>query len=110
MASFGDLLKHWRKTRRMSQLDLALAADVSSRHISFLESGRSKPSRPMITRICETLQMPLSSRNVLLNAAGFTSHYQVRPLGDDAMKAIGSAIEWTIEHHAPYPAVVLDRK
>ena len=71
--TFGPLLRHWRQNRRLSQLDLALGADVSARHISFLETGRARPSRSMVMQLAESMDMPLSARNALLNAAGFVS-------------------------------------
>ncbi len=107
--NFGSELKQWRTTRRFSQLDLSAEADVSSKHISFLESGRSKPSREMVIHLAETLNIPKSERNRLLTAAGFASKYVVNDLSSEAMRPIRSALSWTMERHNPYPGFVLDR-
>ncbi|MEM9277337.1 MAG: helix-turn-helix transcriptional regulator [Pseudomonadota bacterium] len=107
--SFGSTLKDWRNQRRMSQLDLGLAANVSARHISFLETGRSRPSRPMVMHLCETLEIPRNARNTLLNAAGFSSPYRQRSLEEDDMTDVRKAVEWTLERHDPFPAFALDR-
>ncbi len=106
---FGDGLREWRAQRRMSQLDLGLAAEVSARHISFLESGRAKPSRSMVLQLCETLSVPRSARNVLLNAAGFAPAYQARDWHEPGMAQIHEAVDWMLQRHAPYPALALDR-
>ena len=90
-AAFGDLIRDWRKERRMSQLELALAADVSARHISFLETGRSRPSRGMVLSLSESLGIPRASRNVLLNAAGFAQAYRARDLDEDDMAGTGGS-------------------
>ena len=108
-APFGRLLKEWRSQRRMSQLDLGLAADVSTRHISFLETGRSKPSRTMVMHLSETLSIPRTERNSLLSAAGFSAGYVERDLEGEDMEAVRSAIDWMLERHDPYPAMALDR-
>ena len=108
-STFGGVLKDWRAQRRMSQLDLALAADVSARHISFLETGRAKPSRSMILRLSETLEMPRGARNTLLNAAGFAPAYRTRDLDGDDMAHVRAAVDWTLERHDPFPAMALDR-
>ena len=107
--SFGALLKEWRGQRRMSQLDLGMAADVSARHISFLETGRSKPSQAMVMHLSETLEIPRTVRNRLLNAAGFSVAYQTRDLGDDELEYVNAAMNWTLDRHDPYPAIALDR-
>lgn len=111
--AFGDvfphLLKSWRQKRRLSQLDLALTAGVSQRHVSFLESGRAKPSRRMILQLSECLEVPLRDRNQWLTAAGFAPVFKTRPLDDPQMSLVMSAIEKILENHEPYPAVVLDR-
>jgi transcriptional regulator with XRE-family HTH domain len=106
---FGKRLMEWRERRRESQLGLALAADVSQRHISFIESGRAKPSREMIVRLSEVLDIPLRARNELLAAAGFAPLYAERPLADSEMRAALSALERIIAHHEPFPAFVVDR-
>ena len=108
-SSFGAVLKQWRNQRHISQLDLGLMADVSARHISFLETGRSKPSRPMVQQLCETLDIPRTARNGMLNAAGFSAVFGERDFNEDGMKEIREAIDWTLYRHDPYPAIVLDR-
>ncbi len=107
--SFGAVLKQWRNQRHISQLNLGLMADVSARHISFLETGRSKPSRPMVQQLCETLDIPRTARNGMLNAAGFSAAFGKREFNEDGMKEIREAIDWTLQRHDPYPAIVLDR-
>ncbi len=107
--TFGSLIRDWRGQRRMSQLDLALSADVSARHISFLETGRARPSRAMVQLLAESLDMPRATRNVLLNAAGFAQSYVARDLEDDEMAAVREAIDWTLTRHCPYPAIAFDR-
>lgn len=107
--SFGDLLKDWRVQRRLSQLDLGLAANVSARHISFLETGRAKPSRSMVLQLSETMQVPRAVRNVLLNSAGFVNAYRSRDWNAADMAPIRAAIAWTLERHDPFPALALDR-
>ena len=93
----------------MSQLDLALAAEVSSRHISFLETGRSQPSVEMVLYLAETLDVPLRERNDLLRAAGFEAHY-AEPTVDDVLDgSLGLALEAMLEHHEPFPLIVVDR-
>jgi len=108
-SAFGALLKEWRGIRRMSQLDLSNAADVSARHISFLESGRSKPSQPMATHLAIALDLPRAERNRLLAAAGFAPVWRTHELDEAAMAAVHAALAWTLERHNPYPAAVLDR-
>lgn len=93
----------------MSQLDLGLAANVSARHISFLETGRARPSRPMVVQLSETLQVPRSARNSLLNAAGFSSVYRTRDLAAEDMAHVRAALVWMLERHDPFPAFALDR-
>ena len=107
--AFGNLIRDWRNQRRMSQLDLALAADVSARHISFLETGRSQPSRGMVLALSESLGVPRATRNVLLNAAGFAQAYRARDLDDEDMAPVREAMDWMLERHAPYPAFAFDR-
>ncbi len=107
--SFGVLLKDWRAQRRMSQLELGLAANVSARHISFLETGRARPSRPMVLALAETLEMPRAIRNVLLTAAGFAQAYTARSLEDEEMAYVRAAMDWTLERHAPFPGIAFDR-
>ena len=106
---FGGLLRTWRQRRKRSQLDVSLDAGVSQRHLSFLESGRAKPSREMILQLAEVLDIPLREQNLLLNSAGFSSLYPSRPLDSEDMAAVRKALELTLQHHEPYPAVVMDR-
>lgn len=108
-STFGSVLKEWRSTRRMSQLDLGSIAEVSPRHISFLESGRSNPSRPMVLHLADVLEVPRPERNRLLGAAGFSPIYIAHEPTSEAMEPIRKAIAWTVERHDPYPAFVLDR-
>ncbi len=108
---FPALLKHWRSQRGLSQLDLALAADVSSRHISFLETGRSAPSQEMVLRLANTLDVPLRHTNAMLEAAGFPAYYQDTEMqqGLDALPdEIRHALDLMKRHHEPYPFIVLD--
>jgi transcriptional regulator with XRE-family HTH domain len=105
----GELLREWRSVRRMSQLQLALNAGVSARHISFVETGRSRPSRSMVLRLSETLDLPLRERNALLAAAGFAPLYNETRLDGEAMRPVRSAITMLLRRHEPYPAFVLNR-
>src|SRR5215216_3767528 len=105
----GDLLRKWRERRRLSQLALALDADVSTRHVSFLETGRSRPSREMLLRLAERLEIPLRDRNALLTAAGFAPLYPERPLDDPALQSARRAVELVLAGHEPYPALAVDR-
>jgi transcriptional regulator with XRE-family HTH domain len=108
--NFGELLKAWRTARRHSQLELALQTQVSQRHLSFLESGRAKPSREMALHLSQTLRVPLRERNQLLMAAGFAPIYPERPLASAEMAAVRQALETTLRHHEPFPALVVDRQ
>lgn len=105
----GDLLREWREHRRLSQLALALDADVSTRHLSFLETGRARPSQEMLLRLMEHLDVPLRERNRLLLAAGYAPAYPERGLDDPALRAARAAIEQVLTAHAPYPALAIDR-
>lgn len=105
----GDLLREWRQHRRLSQLDLALEAEVSARHISFLETGRSLPSREMVLRLAEQLEVPLRERNDLLVAAGFAPLYPERSLEDPALRQAREAVRLVLAGHEPYPALAVDR-
>lgn len=107
--TFGELLKNWRTQRRLSQLDLGLAANVSARHVSFLETGRAHPSRAMVIQLLDTLTVPHSARNLLLNAAGFAPVYRRRDLQQEDMVHIRSAMQWTLERHDPFPGISIDR-
>lgn len=105
----GEQLKTWRTRRRFSQLDLALEAGVSQRHLSFVESGRSQPSRDMVLHLSEHLEVPLRDRNDMLLAAGYAPLYLARQLDDPAMAAARRAIDLLLERHAPFPALAIDR-
>lgn len=105
----GELLRSWRQHRRISQLDLALDAEVSARHISFIETGRSLPSRPMLLHLAEQLDIPLREQNALLVAAGFAPVYPATPLDDPALQAERAAVELVLNGHEPYPAIAVDR-
>ena len=109
MSTFPDLLKTWRKARRFSQLELALEADVSARHISFLETGRAQPSREMIARLGEALQAPMAARNQMLLQAGFAARYPAREWDAAEMAPIRAAVDHMMAAHAPYPALAVDR-
>src|SRR5215813_4906109 len=105
----GNLLRDWRKRRHLSQLDLACDADISARNLSFLETGRSKPSREMVLRLSDQLQIPLRDRNNLLVAAGYAPVFQERPLGDPALEAARNVVDLILAGHEPYPALAVDR-
>jgi transcriptional regulator with XRE-family HTH domain len=107
--SIGDLLREWRERRRLSQLALALDADVSTRHLSFLETGRARPSREMLLRLAERLEVPLRERNTMLLAAGFAPTYPERDLDDPALGAARAAIDRVLAGHEPFPALAIDR-
>jgi transcriptional regulator with XRE-family HTH domain len=105
----GDLLREWRQRRRLSQLDLSLEAEISARHLSFLETGRSQPSREMVLHLAEQLDVPLRDRNILLQAAGYAPVFPERRLDDPALQAARLAIDQVLTGHEPYPAVAIDR-
>jgi transcriptional regulator with XRE-family HTH domain len=106
---FGPLLREWRQRRRISQLELALDGNISTRHLSFLETGRARPSRDMVLHLAEQLAVPLRDRNTLLSAAGFAPVFGERGLEDPALAVARQAVELVIQGHAPYPAVAVDR-
>ncbi len=106
---FGAHLRHWRQHRRLSQLDLAQEADISTRHLSFVETGRSVPSREMVLRLAERLDVPLRERNALLIAAGYAPIYSARPFEDPALAPARQAVELILKSHEPYPALAVDR-
>jgi len=108
-SSFGDQLRGWRQLRRLSQMDLALDAEISTRHLSFIESGRSRPSREMVLRLAAQLDVPLRARNALLIAAGLAPAYPERSLSDPALDPARQAIELLLKGHEPYPALAVDR-
>jgi len=105
---FGALLKDWRQHRRISQLDLSSLSGISQRHISFLETGRSRPSRAMVLALSDTLDIPLRERNALLQSAGFAPTYPETPLDGQRTAIFRAALKATLDHHEPYPALVLD--
>lgn len=105
----GSLLREWRVRRRMSQLDLASEAEISQRHLSFLESGRAKPSRDMVLHLADRLDIPLRERNHLLLAAGFAPRYGERNLDDPSLTAARQAVRLVLKGHEPNPAIALDR-
>lgn len=107
--AFGPALRDTRQSRRLSQLELAVHADISQRHLSFLESGRARPSRGMVMQIAESLDLPLRDRNRLLLAAGFAAVYPQRDLASADMRPVREALERILRHHEPYPAIVVDR-
>jgi transcriptional regulator with XRE-family HTH domain len=106
---FPALLRHWRTLRGLSQLDLALAADVSSRHVSFLETGRAQPSREMVLRLATTLSVPLREQNDLLRAAGFPDAFAEPGLEGEQPPGVARAIDRMLAHQEPFPMTVLDR-
>ena len=108
-SSLGELLRDWRRRRRLSQLDLSNEAGVSARHLSFLETGRARPSREMVLHLAEQLEIPLRERNDLLLAAGYAPLYERRRLDDPDMGAVRSALDLVLAAYEPYPAVVVDR-
>jgi transcriptional regulator with XRE-family HTH domain len=108
-AQFGTLVREWRQRRRLSQLDLALEADVSSRHVSFIETGRSAPSRAMVLRLAEALDVPLREQNHLLLAAGLAPQYAERALDDPDMAAVRDGVDRVLRAYDPYPCLAVDR-
>jgi transcriptional regulator with XRE-family HTH domain len=105
----GHLLREWRRRRNLSQFQLAAGAAVSARHLSFIETGRARPSREMVLHLADRLQVPLRERNVLLLAAGYAPGFGERALDDEEMAPVRDALERFLEAHEPYPAIVLDR-
>ena len=105
----GELLRSWRRRRSLSQLELSLDADISSRHLSFLETGRSRPSREMLLRLAGRLEVPLRERNALLLAAGYAPVYSQTPFDAPDMEIVRQAVDRFLRAHEPYPAVVIDR-
>lgn len=107
--TFGDLVRDWRGRRRMTQMDLALEAEISPRHMSFLETGRSRPSREMVLNLAERLELPLRERNQLLTAAGFAAVFPQRSLDDPGLAAARRAVDLIMAGHEPHPALLVDR-
>lgn len=105
----GPILREWRNRRRLSQLDLALEAGISQRHLSFVESGRAAPSRDMVLLLAEQLEVPLRQRNRLLLAAGFAPSFSERPLDDPSLRPAIEAVNMVLKGHEPNPAIAVDR-
>lgn len=108
-SSFGQRLRHWRQHRRLSQQELSDQAEISTRHVSFLETDRSVPSREMVLRLAERLQLPLRERNQLLTSAGYAAMYRERPLDHPDMAEARAAVDLILRCHEPYPALAMDR-
>ncbi len=106
--SVGDFLRFWRKLRRISQMDLALDVGVSSRHLSFVETGKSQPSRDLIARIAHALELPLRQRNAFLVAAGYAPEFDEEPFDGEKMEVVRQALQRMLESHEPYPAFVVN--
>ncbi len=106
---FGTHLRHWRQHRRLSQLDLAHEAQVSTRHLSYVETGRAAPSREMVLRLAERLEVPLRERNMLLVSAGYAPMYRQRSLDDPALASARAAVDLVLKGHEPFPALAVDR-
>ncbi|MGH8631352.1 MAG: helix-turn-helix domain-containing protein [Burkholderiales bacterium] len=109
VSGFGPMLRQWRKARGASQLDLALNCGLSQKHLSFLESGRSRPSRGMVLHLASALDVPLRQQNAMLLSAGFAPIYQERPLDAPDMRPIDQALDHALRRQEPYPAIVVDR-
>jgi transcriptional regulator with XRE-family HTH domain len=107
--SVGQLLRSWRQRRRLSQLALAVEAEISPKHLSFVETGRATPSREMLLHLAEQLRVPLREQNVLLLAAGYAPHFPERPLDTPALDVARQAVELVLRGHEPYPALAIDR-
>lgn len=105
----GPMLREWRQRRRMSQLDLALEADISQRHMSFVETGRSQPSRDLIIRLADSLNLTLRNRNALLVAAGFAPANAERAFDDPSLAAARDVVQRILDAHSPFPALAVDR-
>jgi transcriptional regulator with XRE-family HTH domain len=108
-ASIGELVRSWREQRHLSQLALATEAEISQKHLSFIESGRSAPSREMVLHLAEYLDIPLRERNALLMAAGYAPIFRDRPLSDPALERARALIALVLKAHEPYPALAVDR-
>ncbi len=107
--TFGEELRTWRQRRHLSQLELATEVDVSTRHLSFMETGRSQASRAMVLRLADKLEVPLRERNELLTAAGYAPMYSAKPYGDPSLAAMRDAVDLILKGHEPYPALLVDR-
>ncbi|WP_291296678.1 helix-turn-helix domain-containing protein [Elioraea sp.] len=106
---FGPLLRQWRERRRLSQLAVALEGGISTRHLSYLETGRARPSRAMVLRLADQLEVPLRDQNVLLLAAGYAPAFPERGLDDPGLASVRAAVDSVLAAHAPFPAVAIDR-
>lgn len=109
MNSLGDLLRYWRSQKRMSQLELAALAETSGRHISFIETGRGHPSRALLLRLAQALEIPLRSRNALLEAAGYSPQYGETGLTDPEMSQVRRVLHFMLQSSLPYPTMIIDR-
>jgi transcriptional regulator with XRE-family HTH domain len=107
--TFGEELRTWRQRRHLSQLELATEVDVSTRHLSFMETGRSQASRAMVLRLADKLEVPLRERNELLTAAGFAPMYAAKAYNDPSLAAMREAVDLVLRGHEPYPAMLVDR-
>lgn len=107
--NFNNECRKWRQYRKLSQLDLALTANISQRHLSYLETGRSSPSREMVIKLCDAMDIPLRERNYLLRSAGFSELYTEHPFEEPSMAPVVNALNYMMKHHDPYPAIVVDR-
>jgi transcriptional regulator with XRE-family HTH domain len=107
--SVGELLRQWRERRRLSQLDLSIQADISARHLSFVETGRSRPTREMILRLTEQLDIPLRERNTLLLAGGYAPAYPQHGLEEPELESVRTALRQVLAGHEPYPAALVNR-
>jgi transcriptional regulator with XRE-family HTH domain len=107
MTRFPTELRRWRSTRRLSQLELAIRAETTQRHVSFIEQGRSRPGRNMVVRLAESMELTLRERNELLLAAGFAPAFPESPLDDEVLQPVRQAIDTILEGHLPYPAIVV---
>ena len=106
---FKSVCRQWRQHRKLSQLDLALAAEVSQRHVSWLETGRSQPSRDMVIRLSDAMEIPLRERNVLLQSAGYSAGYTEKRLDEPGMEPVLDVLKHVLKFHNPFPAVAVDR-
>ncbi|HLV07102.1 MAG TPA: helix-turn-helix transcriptional regulator [Croceibacterium sp.] len=109
LSPFGEMLREWRGRRKLSQLDLALASEVSSRHLSFVETGRATPSAPLVDRFARELTMPLRAHNALRIAAGYAPVHSERPLDDPALAEARAIVQRVLNAHEPSPALAIDR-
>src|SRR5262245_29268060 len=108
--TFGDQLRTWRQRRRMSQLDLASEAGISTRHLSFVETGRAAPSREMVLQLAEHLELPLREQNAFLVSAGFAPRFGERTFDDPDLASARAAVEMVLKGHQPNPALAIDRR